>query len=402
MLKRFWLLLASFTLLLPLSGCWDSKYLDDLSIVLAIGIDKDPKNEKNIKVTLQVVVPNQVADSQSGGSKEGIPVTNYTGTGETLVKTFQSMTHLTPRRLYFSHNQVMIIGEEMARKGVENLFDIVDRDPEIRTDFGVLIAKNGTAEDTLKTITTMEKIPVQQIYGMIKTLHQRVGSIYPVTIRELIQSIESDKEDPAIPSIEMIGNANEAQKKSNTEQIEPENYLRMDSMAIFRDGKLIGFLSENDSKGLTIVKNKLKRMIIEIPVGENEKVTISPIHNQTKVEAVFRNNKPMIVIKVEHKASVLDNKSTAIKLQDNNQIRWLEKEAERIQRNLIMRSMMQLQRMNCDSAGYAKFINQTSPKYWNKNKKDWEAIYPGIPLRVDVNVTIVGTGIRTRTYLGDK
>ncbi|WP_136604929.1 Ger(x)C family spore germination protein [Paenibacillus dokdonensis] len=402
MLQRLCLVMASIIMLLPLSGCWDSKYLDDLSIVVAIGIDEDPKNEKNIRVTLQVVVPNQVSDSQSGGGKEGIPVTNYIGTGGSLIDAFQNMSALTSRRFYFSHNQVMIIGEGLARKGIKDMFDMVDRDPEIRTDFDMLVAKNGKAEDILKTITSMEKIPVQQIYSMIKTYHQRVGAIYPVTVREFIQSIQSDKEDPAIPSIELIGDANEAQKKSNTAQIEPENFLRMDSMSIFRNGKMIGFLGTEDSKGLTIVRNKLERMIISIPVGENEKVYISPIHNQTKVKAVFQNHKPVIVIKVEHKAFVLDNKSANVKLQDNDQIHWLEKEAEKIQRKLILKSMSKLQEMKSDPAAYAKHVYQANPKYWKKNKDHWDSIFEDIPTRVDVSITIVGTGIRTRTYIGEK
>lgn len=402
MQRRLWLCTVCLILLLPLGGCWDSKYLDDLSIVVAIGVDKDPKNDDNIRVTLQVVVPNQVSDSQSGGGKEGIPVTNYTGTGKTLLETFTSMTSLASRRLYFAHNQVMILGEELARNGVEDLFDIVDRDPEIRTDFDMLVAKNAKAEDILKTITSMEKIPVQQIYNMIKTYHERVGVIYPVKAREFIAALQSDQNDAALPSIELIGNANEAQKKSNTEQIEPENYLRMDSMSVFKDGRLAGFLNHEESQGLTIVKNKLQRMLIEIPVGDKGIVSIAPIQNQTKVEAVFRGRKPVITISVEHKAYVLDNNNSIVKLQDSGQIHWLEHQAEKIQRELILRSMGRLQSMNSDAAAYAKYVYQTNPKFWKRNKKDWDAIFPDISTKVEVNIAIVGTGIRTRTYIGEK
>ncbi|MGN7356288.1 Ger(x)C family spore germination protein [Paenibacillus sp. SAF-054] len=402
MQKRLWLLGICLLLMLTLSGCWDSKYLDDLAIVVAIGVDTDPKNDDNIRVTIQVVVPNQVSDSQSGGGKEGIPVTNYTGTGQTLLEAFHNMTVLSPRRIYFSHNQVMIIGEEQARKGVKDLFDLVDRDPEIRTDFDMLVAKHDTAEDILKTVTSMEKIPVQQIYGMIKTYHQRVGAIYPVQAREFIDLLHSDKGDPAIPSIELIGDATEAQKKSNTDQIEPENYLRMSSMAVFQNGKLSGFLNRDESKGLTIVRNKLDRMVIEIPVGENGRVSVSPVHNQTKVKAGFYHNKPVIFINVEHKAFVLENNNAIIQLQDEKQIRWLEREAEKYQRKRILKSMSKLQEMNSDAAGYAKYVYQSSPKYWTRNKGHWDAIYPEIPTRVQVTVDIVGTGIRTRSYIGEK
>ncbi len=143
-------------------------------------------------------------------------------------------------------------------------------------------------------------------------------------------------------------------------------------------------------------------MVIEIPVGENGRVSISPIHNQTKVEAVFYHNKPVISISVEHKAFVLENNNSIIQLQDEKQIHWLEREAEKYQRERILKSMSKLQQMNSDAAGYAKYVYQSKPKYWTQNKSNWDAIYPEIPTRVEVTVDIVGTGIRTRSYIGEK
>lgn len=402
MLRRCMLIAASVLLALPLGGCWDSKYLDNLSIVVGIGVDQDPKNEKNLRVTLQTVIPNQVSDSQSGSGKEGIPVINYVGTGETLIDCFLSAHHYAPRRLYFSHNQIMVIGERLARKGVSDIFDLIDRDMEIRTDFDVMVAKNGTAEDVLKTVTSMEKIPTNQIYGMIRTMQQRVGNLYSVKIKDFIESIKSVKNDPAIPSIELIGNADQAQRKSNVDRIEPENMLRMDSMAVFHGGKLMGYLSDEQSIGFSLIKNKLKRMNVFVQVGENEKITVTHLQSKAKMKAIFYRNRPAVLIEVNHQSLIMDNTSRRIQLKDEKEIRWVERQAEKNEQKQILGSLSRLQELNSDAAGFGRCVYQKSPKYWKRNKEKWDSIYPELSIVVQVRTKILGTGVRIRSYIGEE
>lgn len=65
-MKKCLQLILSFAVLLPLlTGCWDRQELNELGIMLGLGVDKDGDM---IKVSAQVVVPNEVS-SKSGGVK---------------------------------------------------------------------------------------------------------------------------------------------------------------------------------------------------------------------------------------------------------------------------------------------------------------------------------------------
>lgn len=60
--KRFFLVSISLALILLLTGCWNRNELNELSIVLAMGIDK---KDDLYEVSLQVVNPNQMSRKQS-------------------------------------------------------------------------------------------------------------------------------------------------------------------------------------------------------------------------------------------------------------------------------------------------------------------------------------------------
>jgi spore germination protein KC len=166
-------------------GCWDIRYLDELSIVIAMGLDIS--DNANIKVSVQVVNPTEVsAGSKKGGGGGGSSVTTYSETGPTLLEAIRKMNNKTSRTLYFSHNQVLVIGEDLARKGVRQLFDFIDRDPALRTDFYILIAKDAQASDVLKISTPIEKIPGNKIHDSIEQVENKLGTAYRVTMRDII------------------------------------------------------------------------------------------------------------------------------------------------------------------------------------------------------------------------
>lgn len=108
--------------------------MDELSIVIAIGLDK--AEGEDIAVTVQIVNSSEMTSggNKSSGSGASSTVT-YRETGQTILEATRKIINKNSRKLYFAHNQVLIIGEELARKGVRPLFEYIDRSPELRTDF---------------------------------------------------------------------------------------------------------------------------------------------------------------------------------------------------------------------------------------------------------------------------
>ena len=63
---RKWALLFLSLQLLFLSGCWDSNEIEDLGMIMGIGLDYNGSEEEVFSMTNQYVVPNNIQGTQTG------------------------------------------------------------------------------------------------------------------------------------------------------------------------------------------------------------------------------------------------------------------------------------------------------------------------------------------------
>lgn len=160
-MKKFLFFTLCFLLFTNLlTGCWDRKELSTLAIVQAIGIDLTEDGQ--ISLSTQILKPSEL----KSGSEKSVWVTS--STGETVFDAVRNSSLQTDRRLFFSHNKVIIIGEEAARKGVNPLFDFLIRDAEPRGLTYVFVAK-GKAIDILKGEHEQETNPSKAIENLAET-----------------------------------------------------------------------------------------------------------------------------------------------------------------------------------------------------------------------------------------
>ena len=121
-----------------LSGCWSTKELNELAFVVAVGIDKT-KDGKYVMI-FQVVNPgNVVGARQIGGGSGGVPVSIYKATGDNLVEASRKASKKLSRLAYYAHTNLVVISEEVAKEGVNGLFDALERNSEFRSTAMVVI-----------------------------------------------------------------------------------------------------------------------------------------------------------------------------------------------------------------------------------------------------------------------
>ena len=138
-----------------LSGCWNYRDLEDLSIVSGIGLDLKEKDE--IIMTAQIINTSSLksgeSGSGSGSADQTVRVT--TSTGNTVFQALRNFIPQASRRLYLSHMQVLIIGQDAAKKGVYPLIDLFVRNHESRPGIRLLIS-HEKAGDVLRSYDGIE------------------------------------------------------------------------------------------------------------------------------------------------------------------------------------------------------------------------------------------------------
>jgi spore germination protein KC len=397
MRKKIFITILMIMFSITLVGCWDIKYLDDLSIVIAMGMDKGEGHE--IQVAVQVVNPAEVS---TGGGKSGgggkSTVTTYSETGQTIFEAVRKIANKTSRKLYFSHNQVLVIGEKLAREGVSPLFEFIERDPEVRTDFYVVVAKGARASDVLKITTPIEKIPGTQIHETVENAEKSLGTSYGVSVKDIIENIGSEKKQFAVGSIEIVGDLKKGDSKQNVEKITPLTILKLNGMAVFKDEKLVDFFDPKKSRGIAWTQDKIKNTVINVPCKNEGNVAIEVIHSSTRMKAKFQQGQPSIMIRLNQEANIGETLCPDIDISDKETFTQLGKETEEQIKKEILGAVKKAQKLKTDIFGFADAVYKANPAYWKKNKTNWNDLFSKIPVQIEVDTEIRREGTRNKSY----
>ncbi|WP_257348509.1 Ger(x)C family spore germination protein [Pseudalkalibacillus decolorationis] len=391
MRRSLGLLIIPVLSLTLLSGCWNRIELNELAIMVAMGIDK---SDDQYVVTAQVVNPGEVAAKSVGAGKT--PVSTYQETGSTLLEAIRRVTTIAPRKLYGAHLRVLVIGEELAKEGIGKVLDLLSRDQELRTDYFIVVAKGTKAENILKVLTTLETIPANKLYASLETSEKAWAPTKTITLDELIADLVSKGIQPSITGVQIKGDQKTGESKKNVEQIEPDSLLQYKGISVFKGDKLIGWLSEKESKGFNYTQGKVNSTIVEVPCteGSEKKVGIELIRTKANLNGTVQNGSPKGTVQIRAEGNVAEVQCKKLDLTKTKTIDQLEKKVEQDIKGTIEAAISKAQEeFEVDMFGFGEAIHRSNPDFWKKVKKDWNQQFVDMPVEVKVDMKIrrIGT-----------
>ncbi|HHX26261.1 MAG TPA: Ger(x)C family spore germination protein [Firmicutes bacterium] len=184
-----------------IGGCWGRTEVDDLALVMAIGLDKGEDN--TVYVTLQIAVPRAVA---SGGAEGGGPSAGGGGAGASLITTMRGRSILglvdmantyIDRRLSFVHSKVLIVSEDLARQGLAPYVSELVRFHEIRRTMFLAVAKGTAREFLTENKPVLEQNPAKNL-ELLTLASRKAGLIPPSQINRFLVEMQSLAEEPLV------------------------------------------------------------------------------------------------------------------------------------------------------------------------------------------------------------
>lgn len=399
MKKKWWRLLLILGCLTFLAGCWDKRELTDLAIVNAVGVDK-LENGK-FRNTFQIINPGNVAGNQQGGAQtSGIPITVYTVSGRNMLDAARLGSKNVSRQIYYAHANLVVIGEDLAREGLMELFDVMERDPQFRTTSSIVIAENTTAEDLLKMLTPIDKLPANKITKTLKFTEKALGENMDVSVDDVIRDMVSPGKEPVISGFKIVGNSEAGKEQANLQTTEAAARLQAGGMAIFKEGKLTRWLHGKNARGVLWVQNKVQQTPVNINWKNNNKpLAFFVIRGKSIIKSKLEKNKPVMKVHIEAEGDIREA-DIQIDLTNPNIIFQLEKLAEKEIKKEIMATIKMIQKEKTDVFGFGDVIHRTSPKVWKQLKNDWNDVgFPELKVDVDVDAFIRRTGLRNNPYI---
>lgn len=381
--KRLFLILIALVSLVAISGCWNYVEVDDLSIVAGVAIDKNPADGK-------LLITTELIDTKGGTKQTQAGYKTISLSGDTMFEVVRNMISMTGKKLFWSHAKVIIISEEVARSdGVIRFIDWYTRDTETRADVFIFVSKEKTAREILDLQSTMESITSFELAQMMRD-EKYVSSAPTVEIWDFIDKLESRGKCAIAPLVYIHHN-------------DKESGERVNGTAVFSKDRMVGTLSEEESKYMLFAKNDIKGGVL--PVNDETGIptfSLEIISNETKIKPLLTNEGIQIQINtVTHTG--LDEVMSSNGLSDFQSQKAIEQRAEEeLEKNILKVIYKVQQEYRSDIFGFGEIIHEQLPKTWKEMDDTWENEFSKLKFTVQSKVMIDNSARTSRSIrIGD-
>ena len=375
-------LIFMFIFVLIFTGC-NKKDIDRLNVVSAIGIDK---TEKGFSVTFQVIndyalSPNKKIDIAPVAIRKIESASMF----EAMAKTSNYFTE----EFFLFHFRVLAFGEDVAREGIYPFLNVFLNYRETQHNYNIVIVDGGKAEDLLKIQSSLDLIPGIAIEEKIRNSSQFYGLGLSTNLDQILSDIIIKGSNFVLSSMKVIGDPEKGTKGDNNKSIDPDAYFIVSNLAVFKEDKLIGWLSEKESLGYQYIMNNIKKSVVTIILKDESVITLEIISNKTKVKVSLENNLPKLKIDCHIKGGVYEDMSGITKFTDeyiNEVIEKTSYEVKKMMEDCIKKSQKEY---NSDIFRFSEAIHRRYPKYWQNNIDKYDEIYPNIEIEINIRTELV-------------
>ena len=366
-------------LILLLTGCYDKKELNDIGVMSATEINK---------IDNEFIVNVQVVNPQSPDKTTNVqaPFIMYQGKGKTIHQAYRNIKEQSSRFLYPNHMEILIINEKLAKEDISQIIDFFLRIPDIRTEFNVLIGK----DDNILNITSpIDDISATSILNTMETNNKYLGITNLITFNEFANMSINKNLEIILPSIKITKKDEKSDTKENTESTTINSLYELDTLAIFKDNKLTGYLTKEESIIYNVIKNKTKIVLINYECEKDKYITVEATDIKSNIDI----SKNEININLKMSGNINENMCN-INLTKEKNIKTLQSQLEEYIKNKTNNNINTIRKQyNTDIFGFLDTIYKTNYKMYQKVKNTWyQDTYKNIKINVNPKIKIIGKG----------
>jgi spore germination protein KC len=371
------------------TGCWGQTEITDLALAVATGVDKGEQPGQQVAFTIQVANPRALVPGEGGGSEEAF--WTATGRGKTIREATFQLAHLVPRRIFFGHNRILVVGEEAARSGILPYLDRYFRSRETRPNLYILVAR-GRAQQVLET-----KMPSFQSSAMALITLFELGNnhaVVPMRLVQFIYDLTLENTGAVAPIVEVVEQTSVSAGEKGTSQ--PKT-LSVGNLAVFdNNGHMVGELGETETLGLLWIRNWMERTDISVPCpieGPGEPVDLELVGSTTATRVhIGKEGRPRFEIQLRVMLDVAEHFGDHPGLDQVWFLDSLEKRANTVIAQQIQSAVSKAQALNVDVFEFSEELRRQHPKEWEKISHNWQDIFPMVEVTVSSKTMIGNRG----------
>lgn len=407
-------LLILFVLLLccVLTGCYDSREIDDEVYAVSIGVDKGVDNK--LRITIQY--PTYKSETGGSGSEPGKQGSANLQSGSnidtieapTIIEGIDMYGMTISRRVSLMHAKMLVLSEDLAREGVGYFMGAFKRFRELRSTMAIAVV-SGKAEDFI--LENKSNIGGSISKATEQMFLEAVYSNYFPVVRfsDFYKAMISTYSQP----IATYGGVNDFSKMRNTNVKSPTlNVLQgflpgnlprrgdvkseFTGTAVFDGDKMVGSLDSYETTYylMMIGKFPIGAVTLVDPHAPGKAIVLDMRNGRTpKIKAYFIQGRPVIDVYLNMEADV-ESIQSRINYEDLGKIQELNLYI----RDNLLKGMQALVKktqveLNSDIFGYGRYVaaNFGTIQDWEKYK--WLNHYKEAKVNINLEVNIRRTGL---------
>ena len=426
--------------------------IDDYAYVIAMGLDNS--DDSDLILSLQIAIPagsSKRSESSSSQSSSSIVSTvkckNING-GVNLINDYLG------QKLNLSYCKAMVFSEDIAKKGIGNYICTATNDIEIRPSCDIIVSKCSALDYITNSKPLLENLSSkyyeiasssQKDTGLTRTISlmsfynryydslcepyaplssieesnesgnanqtsqankaEQINSNASINKKESESNSEDAKNEvqgKTLDSDKNSDNSNgggsssssggnsESSSKKDVEKDNTNAKIKNHGLAIFKDDKLIGEISREETLCYMLVSGKLKDAVINIPSpfedADYVSLNISSVHSKNKVEIV--NDTPFITCNISLSARVLSSTKTSNYLSKENSLALEYATNSYLNANITDFLYKTSKELKSDFIGFGRNAVRSFKTMDDWKNYDWLNKYQNSEFNVNVNTTV--------------
>jgi spore germination protein KC len=372
-----------------LTGCWGKREVEELAPLVGVGFDLGQKPGTYI-ITEQFTEPKKGTGTGADLADRTVSVeaSSAREANEKISETFYRIP-------FMGSLKVIVIGEDLAKAGFNDILDFSQRFSEFRRSVYLVIAK-GKAQSLLEMKMRNGNIPSMYIKDNLDTSDNT--STYPkVDLGHYLTILGNKSTAEIIPVVRAIKSGEGGIQYKADEKDTPEEQL-IEGAGVFRGDHLVDFLTDKETKGYMWLENKIIQRPINTVGTEESNVKFSGQVLRATTKYKVSDIDGTIGLQYQIKATLSVDEVMGLKKQIS-ETEWVElmKGAENSFSKVIKEecelSIQKEKQLGLDFLGIGRHIEERNSPYWKTVKDQWEQKIADFPVSVKVEVTIEHSGM---------
>lgn len=361
--------LLAFLCPLLLTGCWNYRGLDELTVVAGIAIDRAENGGYLVSFeTVDLSVPVE---------SEGLRSLVLEAEGATLFDAIRNAKQIEPNKLYFGNTSCVILHESLAREGLDSLFDLFVRLTEFRETISVLIARTERASDLFLPEAEANYILSYELESILDTDEQTTASSKEVRLYQAYNDLRTEGEALVLPVFDLITGANGKDQPA------------LQGLALFQGDGLANYLPADRVKAFLAVTDDLQGGVLTADGDGDGKEQLSFEITKAHTKQTFTPGEEVPSLRLEValfgtlvesdvEGNLLDEAVTG-GIEDMLAVRMREQVAAILDEAKLAKQ---------DIFGLGGALYRQKPEEWERCKDNWPEIFAAMPVELSVSVKV--------------